>query len=230
MVQLILLLAVLFGLGCGGGSSTNQLSTSLSQYPASSSYADQFDFLWKTFDTNYPFFVYKNIDWQGLSNEYRPMAIQATSQDQFTQVLVQMLSNLHDLHVHLIDPSGAWVQSSTETHFVNFNSGVWQQYLQAQGTNISQADASVVTGYLGGVPYIFIQSWTPSTTTSGEAADLDTVLGWYQNAKGIVIDVRMNGGGDNTPVGLSRAGSRIRRERPGTFSTATDPRTATSVR
>jgi hypothetical protein len=189
VAQLILLLAVLFGSGCGGSSPS----------PASSSYADQFDFLWQTFDAKYSYFVYKNIDWQGLSDTYRPQAVQATSQDQFTQVLVQMLSNLHDLHVHLIDPSGNYIATFTDTDFVNFNSVVWQQYLQAQGTSISQPDSWVLNGYLGGVPYIAVESWAPST--SSEAADLDAVLEPFQNAKGIIIDVRMNGGGDSTTAG-----------------------------
>lgn len=195
---LILLLAVMFSSGCGLASLANQ-STSSSQYPASSSYADQFDFLWQTFDANYSYFVYKNIDWQGLSNTYRPKAIQATSQDQFVQVLVQMLSNLHDLHVHLIDPNGNYIATFKDTDFVNFNEGVWQQYLQAQGTHISQSDSWVVTGYLSGAPYIAVESWASSS--SSEAADLDAALEPFQNAKGIIIDVRMNGGGDSSTAG-----------------------------
>jgi C-terminal processing protease CtpA/Prc len=188
----------MFSSGCGLASLANQ-STSSSQYPASSSYADQFDFLWQTFDANYSYFVYKNIDWQGLSNTYRPKAIQATSQDQFVQVLVQMLSNLHDLHVHLIDPNGNYIATFKDTDFVNFNEGVWQQYLQAQGTHISQSDSWVVTGYLSGAPYIAVESWASSS--SSEAADLDAALEPFQNAKGIIIDVRMNGGGDSSTAG-----------------------------
>jgi hypothetical protein len=190
MVQFILLL-VLLGWGCGGGSSP-------APSPPSSSYADQFDFLWQRFDQTYSYFVYKNIDWQGLRNTYRPLAIQANSQSEFVQVLGQMLSNLHDLHVNLISPAGTYIPTFTDTDFVNFSSSVWQQYLQTKGTNIQQ-HALFTTGQLGGVAYIAIRSWAPSSST--ETADLDTALEQFRNAPGIIIDVRMNPGGDSATAG-----------------------------
>lgn len=185
--HLILLLALL-GWGCGGGS----------QGPVSSSYADQFDYLWQTFDQNYSYFVYKNVDWQSLSNTYRPLAIQATSQDQFTQVLVQMLSNLHDLHVFLSDPSSNYIPTFTPTAFVNFDETVWQQYLQTKGTNIQQT-AEFTTGWLNGVAYIAVPAWYSSSST--QTADLDSALEQFQNSPALIIDVRMNGGGNSETAG-----------------------------
>ncbi len=181
----LLLLLVLLGWGCG--------SDVVPQGPASSSYADQFDYLWQTFDQNYSYFVYKNIDWQGLSDTYRPTAIQATSQVQFTQVLIQMLSNLHDLHVHLIDPSGNLEQTYTPTYFINFDQTVWQQYIQAKGTQIEQ-NSEYTSGYLSGVAYFAIPAWDSSS--GSQAADLDAALQPFQSASALIIDVRMNGGGD----------------------------------
>jgi C-terminal processing protease CtpA/Prc len=185
--RLLLLLLPLALLG-----SCNYVSSGL-QSPASASYADQFDFLWQKFDQNYSYFVYKNIDWSALRDTYRPMALQATSQDQFTQVLVAMLANLHDLHVYLVDPAGNQTPTFVPTSFVNFNSTVWQQYLQAQGTGIQQ-NSLFTTGQLKGAAYIAINSWAPSS--GSEAADLDTALQQFQNAPGLIVDVRMNGGGD----------------------------------
>jgi len=188
--RLVLVFALL-GWGCGGGSSS-------SKGPASSSYADQFDYLWQTFDQNYSYFVYKNIDWQGLKDTYRPQAIQATSQEQFAQVLVQMLSNLHDLHLWLVDPSGNRVPTFTPTTFVNFDSTVWQQYLNTKGTNIQQTQ-EFTTSWLGGVAYIAVPSWFPSS--GSQAADLDSALEQFQNSPALIIDVRMNPGGDSDTAG-----------------------------
>jgi len=184
----ILLLLALLGWGCGSSS-----SPSSSTGPASASYADQFDYVWQTFDLNYSYFVYKNIDWQSLKDTYRPMAIQATSEEQFTQVLVQMLGNLHDLHVRLVDPSGNSVPTFTPANFINFDTGVWQQYLQTKGSNIQQT-AEYTTGYLDGVGYFAVPSWDPAS--SSQAADLDAALEQFQNAPALIVDVRMNGGGD----------------------------------
>jgi hypothetical protein len=127
-----LLLLLPFLSNCGGSSTP--------QAPASSSYGDQFDYLWQTFDQNYSYFAYKNIDWTALNTTYRPQAIQATSQQQFTQILGQMLSNLHDLHVNLIEPSGTYNPTFTAQYFVNFDSTVWNEYMQSQGTQIQQSN------------------------------------------------------------------------------------------
>lgn len=182
--------ALLLLSGCGGGSSTTQPSG-----PDSTSYADQFDYLWNTFDQQYSYFVYKNIDWNALHDTYRPQAIQATTQDQFNQVVTLMLANLHDLHVNLIDPEGNYHPTFTDTNFVNFDSGVWQQYLQSKGTNIQQNGYSTI-GELGGVAYIAIPSWQSSS--GGQASELDGVLNQFEGASSLIIDIRMNGGGDGT--------------------------------
>ncbi len=184
------LLAALLQAGCGSHS-----SSSATTGPASAAYGDQFDFLWQTFDQRYSYFVYKNIDWNAMNTTYRPQAVQATSQDQFNQVLIQMLSNLHDLHVHLIDPSGNDIPTFSPGAFINFNQTVWQQYLQSKGTNIVQT-GEYTAGYLGGVGYIAIPSWESSS--SSQAGDLNQLLQQYQNAPALIIDVRMNGGGDGS--------------------------------
>ncbi len=163
------------------------------QSPTTASYADQFDFLWQTFDQNYSYFDYKNIDLSALRDTYRPMAIRATSQDQFNQVIVSMLANLHDMHVYLIAPGGEETPTFVPTTFINFNSTVWQQYLQSQGAGVQQG-AFFTTGWLQGAAYIAINSWAPSS--GPEAANLDAALQQFQNALGLIVDVRMNPGGD----------------------------------
>lgn len=168
------------------------------QAPASSSYADQFDFLWQTFDQNYSYFVYKDIDWTALKNTYRPQAIQATSQQQFMQVIGQMLSNLHDMHVYLTDPGGNRIPTFTPTYFINFDSTVWQQYMQSQGTELDQ-NTYFTAGWLGGVPYIAINYWDASS--GPENTMLDQALERFQSSSGLIVDVRMNPGGDSSTAG-----------------------------
>jgi C-terminal processing protease CtpA/Prc len=190
LASILLILFCLSGNGCGGSSTP--------QGPVSSSYADQFDFLWQTFDQQYSYFVYKDIDWTALKNTYRPQAIQATSQQQFMQVLGQMLSNLHDMHVYFVDPNGNGIPTFTPGTFVNFNSTVWQQYLQNQGTQIQQSNY-FTTGWLGGVAYISVNSWDVST--GPETTELDQALEQFQNSPALILDVRMNPGGDSTTAG-----------------------------
>jgi len=162
-----------------------------SQFPASSSYADQFDFLWNAFDKNYCFFAYKNIDWQALGATYRPRAIQASSQAQFAEVLTQMLSNLHDGHLYLMDSNDEQTQTYKNVNFINYSSGVWQQYMKLKVTNSTKPDKYVTSGWLEGVPYIAVSNWI----TTSQVIDLDNILECFKSAPGLIIDVRMNGGG-----------------------------------
>jgi C-terminal processing protease CtpA/Prc len=185
-----LLLLLPFLSNCGGSSSP--------QAPASSSYGDQFDYLWQTFDQNYSYFAYKNIDWNALNTTYRPQAIQATSQQQFMQIIGQMLSNLHDMHVYLTDSDGVQTATFTPTNFINFDSTVWNEYMQSQGTQLQQSNYST-TGWLGGVAYISINYW--DTSSSPETADLDQALEQFKNSPALIVDVRMNPGGDSTTAG-----------------------------
>lgn len=182
-------LPILHLAGCGGSSASQPTA------PASSSFADQFDFLWSAFDQRYSYFTYKNIDWDALRDTYRPQALQVTTQDQFNQVVTSMLANLHDLHVNLIDPSGSYHPTFHATAFINFDPNVWQQYLQLRGANIQQT-SFYTSGQLGGASYIAIPSWQPSS--GSQAGELDSALSQFQSASSLIIDVRMNGGGDGS--------------------------------
>ena len=188
LLAAVLLIATLTGCG-GGGSSTPRV-----QGPPSSSLADRFDFLWNTFDQQYPYFDYKGVDWNALRSTYRPQALAASGDQQLAATIGQMLGNLNDLHVHLVDPGGKQIATTTEKHFINFDAAVWQQYLQSRGSNIQQ-HSGFITGSLGGVPYLAIQTWGSNNVS---ISDLDAALEAYRSVPHMIIDVRMNGGGDSS--------------------------------
>lgn len=71
----------------------------------------------------------------------------------------------------------------------------WQQYLQLRGANIQQT-SFYTSGQLGGASYIAIPSWQPSS--GSQAGELDSALSQFQSASSLIIDVRMNGGGDGS--------------------------------
>jgi hypothetical protein len=165
------------------------------QSPPRLSFVEQFDFLWQTFDREYPYFIHKNIDWPALRATYRPRAQAALSQGELVQILREMLSNLHDLHVTLIDPSGL-LRSSTFTpaHFVNFDSNVWQNQYLARAI-VLRRTPGFTTAFLDGKAYIAIQTWSMAQLS---IADLDAAIEDFRNAPSIIIDVRNNPGGSDT--------------------------------
>jgi len=103
---LFCVLCVLAFSGCGGGGSGGGSGHStLTQADALA----QFDSLWNTFDQNYSYFDYKQVDWNAAKSSFRPRASQAVDQTTLNEVFKGMLATLHDQHVRLIAPSGTQI-------------------------------------------------------------------------------------------------------------------------
>jgi len=60
-----------------------------------------FEELWLTFHNNYPFFELRNVDWKKQYDTFRPKVTSDTSDDEFYDILCQMLDPLNDGHVEL---------------------------------------------------------------------------------------------------------------------------------
>jgi C-terminal processing protease CtpA/Prc len=103
-----------------------------------------------------------------------------------------MLGRLHDIHVVLRGPGGTTLATYEPQSFVNWDRTVWQQYIaRANWTPLSNDSGY---GVLDGVPYLTIGGWN---TTSIRTADFDAALERFRNAPALILDVRMNGGGDD---------------------------------
>lgn len=170
---------------CGNGSPT-------APSPPAADFAAQFDSLWSTFDREYSYFDHKQIDWNALRARFRPAAIAATDHSGFIGVVREMLGQLHDLHVVLRDPGGASIPTYTPASFVNWDRSVWQQYIAR--ANWTQGQSDWGHGVLDGVPYITIGGWG---ATSIRAADFDAALERFRTAPMLILDVRMNPGGND---------------------------------
>jgi hypothetical protein len=191
MIRRLFLLSVL-GLSaltwgaCGSSSPT-------APSPPSSDLAAQFDALWSTFDREYSYFVHKRIDWNALGASYRPRAIAAADQTGFIAVIREMLGHLHDLHVVIRDPGGRAMPTYDPQSFVNWDRSVWQQYIARANWTQGQSDWGY--GVLEGVPYITIGGWGANSIRS---ADFDAALERFRTSPGLIVDVRMNPGGNDS--------------------------------
>lgn len=164
--------------------------------PASATYTAQFDAVWNTFDQQYPYFEQKKVDWNAMRARYRPAAAAAGSEAELAAVVREMLANLHDQHVALRDPNGKLLPTWTAANFVNWDSDAWEQYVRRAGWVQGQRNwgYAVFRSENGAdVPYIAIGSWRPEQV---KLADLDATLERFRNAPAMILDVRMNFGGD----------------------------------
>jgi C-terminal processing protease CtpA/Prc len=162
-------------------------------------YEGRFEQLWQRFDVTYPYFIHKGIDWNASRAAYLPRASAASSQTELVEVVAAMLAELHDVHLWLVRPDGTQLSTYTSSRARNWDRATWLEYTQRFGY---QSTSSWGWARVGTVGYITIGDWNPSRV-SAEA--LDGALESLRGSTALVIDVRMNGGG-NDQIALAFAG------------------------
>ena len=151
--------------------------------------AENFDLLWKTVDEKYSFFEFKNIDWDDAYRRYRPLVTEDMSEEALFKVMADMLFELRDGHVNLtsdFDVSRNW--DWFQDYPANFDETILER-------NYLEKDFRIVgpfrTKEIRDVGYIRYASFLNIV----DEEQLDQLIDGYRNAKGVIIDVRDNGGG-----------------------------------
>ena len=154
-----------------------------------------FEMLWKTVDENYSFFDYKHIDWQAVHTKYRPQVSDSMRQDSLFKVLASMLGELKDGHVNLsggFDRSRNWSWKDDFTD--NFNPNfVYRTYMKRDFLMTGALYNQMLDDSIGYIRYA-------SFSNGISEGDLNFVMKRFENAKGLIIDVRDNGGGSMSNI------------------------------
>lgn len=148
-----------------------------------------FDILWDNVNNKYSFFELKNINWDSVYAYYDPQVNANTSKYELFEILDSMLYDLEDGHVNLrseFDFSRNW--SWYLNYPDNFNYElVERNYL---GDNYKIAGGLEYT-IIDSIGYIYYASFS-----NGFSHDnLDEVMNYMKGTKGLIVDVRNNGGG-----------------------------------
>lgn len=160
--------------------------------PSTEPFATSFDRMWNTVDREYSYFEYKGIDWGSVRAEYRPRAERSTNTPDFIQVVREALGTLRDVHVWILTPDGKFIGTYQPVARRNWSSAIRAAQLQLPGW-VSESQA-LYHADIGGVAYIAI---TTFVNGQFDVAAFERVLERYRNARAIVLDVRMNGGGND---------------------------------
>lgn len=161
----------------------------------SNTITDNYDFFYKAVEENYSFFAEKRIKWDSLDEVYRPLVHDSLSNDSFYNILSTMLFALRDGHVNLYINNDRSRNADFYLDYpANFNKGFinryyWKGEYQSSGPLLN-------TWLEDSIGYIYYGAFS-SRFTKGH---LDYVLNRFANAKGLIFDVRENGGGSMTNV------------------------------
>lgn len=155
-----------------------------------------FEALWHIIDEHYCFFDYKQhvygLDWQEVYNKYKVRVNDNMSETQLFEVLCDMLSELRDGHVNLIssmDYGRYWAWH--EAYPQNYSDTLERRYL---GTDYRIAGGMSYRILDDNIGYIRYASFASPV---GEG-NLDDCFSYLALCRGLIIDVRNNGGGELT--------------------------------
>ncbi|MBQ9668767.1 MAG: S41 family peptidase [Prevotella sp.] len=152
--------------------------------------------LWKIIDEHYCFFDYKQhaygLDWQEVHARYARQVSEGMTQKQLFEVLCNMLAELRDGHVNLSAPHDFgryW--SWAEDYPANVSDTLLRRYMGTDYKIAAGLDYTILDDNIG---YMRYESFAQGI---GEG-NLDEALLHMILCRGLIIDIRGNGGGDLT--------------------------------
>lgn len=155
-----------------------------------------FEALWKIIDEHYCFLDYKKetygLDWNEKHHKYRVRINDDMTSKQLFEVLADMLAELRDGHVNLSAPHDlgrywAW----HEDYPTNFSDTLCRRYMGTDYKIASGLQYRVLDDNIGYVRY-------ESFSSAIGAGNLDEVMMELAVCRGLIVDIRENGGGDLT--------------------------------
>ena len=159
-----------------------------------------FDYLWEEVDKKYSYFELKNIDWDEVKNTYRSMLTANSTEEELFDVLANMLNELRDDHTNLISPFNVSRYNVVLTGPENFRQRTIAEFYIPD----IWLTGAFKHGFLENKEIGYIRYGSFLSEFSDEALDL--ILNRYQSTKGLILDLRANGGGNifNIPKILGR--------------------------
>ncbi len=159
-----------------------------------------FDYLWSEIDKKYSYFELKNIDWNQIRNTYRPLLTENSSETELFTVLATMLNELRDDHTNLISPFNVSQYNVALMGDDNYRKRTIDEFYIPNAWKTGPLVHDFLSN--GKVGYIRYGSFM-SEFGDGQ---MDLVLDRYRNTKGLILDLRENGGGSvfNVPKILGR--------------------------
>lgn len=159
---------------------------------ASTDPRENFDYLWTQCDEKYSYFNVKNVDWDSVRAVNLVRISDDMSDDSLFQVLGDMLTALRDDHTNLISDFNVSFYGVKYLGQDNFDwRVVTDNYIPQHYYSSGPFQHDFLNNTNNEIGYIRFSSFTGTVNDD----NLNFILERYKNTKGLILDLRENGGG-----------------------------------
>lgn len=152
--------------------------------------------VWQEFESSYPEFTTKAVNWEQMYGKYLPFAEEAVTTDEvMMNAIFPMLAELKDCHLLMMNPQGDYLTTYNPEITPNYSQPVLNSnYLLPNGWNYYNRGVGFCNP--DSLPYMAINSWLPDLNIER----IDEFISLSKDLPALIIDVRMNPGGTNQDV------------------------------
>jgi len=151
---------------------------------------ENFEYLWKECNEKYAFFDLKKIDWDQIKIKYQAKIYDGMSEDSLFNVLGGMLTELKDDHTNLISNFNVSTFGVNYLGQDNYDSRIISDnYLNQDFYITGPFQHNFINN--GDIGYVRFGSFTGAVGSK----NIDFILNRYKDTKGLILDLRENGGG-----------------------------------
>ncbi|MEQ9168435.1 MAG: S41 family peptidase [Fulvivirga sp.] len=134
----------------------------------------------------------RNVNWDSLTLAYRLSISNSLSEDEYFEIVGELLRNFKDPHVWLIAPK----QSMYTIDYLNYERNFSKELILSQYIEqLATYNSSIFTGMISGsIGYVFCANFKGDVTATNRI--FSDIIERFENTKGLIIDLRINDGGN----------------------------------
>jgi len=171
---------------CGGN---NSLA------PGSAFKLEDFEAAWSHIDSIYPLFDFKKIDWDSIHTVYRERIEQSGDNDFFT-IVMDLVGELKDGHANVYTETGFKMRPYTPPRLLRdeeaFDLNVVRTYFRQP--LLTTGNGTIHYEFVSdSIAYVYLSTF--GNDLRNDVNDIDKVIDYFSQARGVIIDVRNNRGG-----------------------------------
>ncbi len=167
-----------------------------------------FENLWSEFNLRYANFELKNVDWQEVYDKYRTKINKESTSDELFDISCKMIQELNDGHVNLEGKTNLAEKSCgiVSTYHIYDEFGDFKNLIpltlktlqEESFTPLSIKNGNGTIRFSLSEDYGYLSINEFEGFALGELRrSMNSAMNLFENKKGVIIDVRLNGGGDD---------------------------------